>query len=133
MVITNNPKPIDRTSWVTVAARGLAQDVLGFLSTENLRDLQLDLIGWRAGDRDFCMEVTDVLRKRGIFTPVLWSYGFLHVLPRLMKEYLEHEIQFINGLGYELRSPLLDVKADEDGKFEYLDYYPLVNARGGYS
>ncbi|RUS19243.1 hypothetical protein BC937DRAFT_87784, partial [Endogone sp. FLAS-F59071] len=128
VVITDNPKPIDRTSWASISSRGSTQDVLDYLDTENLNKGKLDLIVWRAKDRDFCVKVTDFLRKKKTFVPTLWSYGFFHLLPNLMKEYMEHESQ-IASRPYWLRSPLLDVRADSNGTFEYLDYYPLVNAR----
>jgi len=125
VVVTSNPKPIDKKSWTTISSRGSTQDILDYLEAENLNDSQLSIIVWRARDRGFCIKVTDLLRKKKLFNAPLWSYGFSHGLPTLMREYLEHIPEIASQI-YWLRSPLLDI----NGKLEYLDYYPLVNARG---
>ncbi|RUS24414.1 hypothetical protein BC938DRAFT_473612 [Jimgerdemannia flammicorona] len=131
VIVTDKPRPIDRTSWTTIAIHGSSEDVLGFLEAENLNKVQLDKITWRAKGRDFCVAVTDILRKRNEFDDDLWAYGFFHELPKLMREYLEQKwwSQFSGDVFYFLRSPLLNVRADETGNFLHLDYYPLVNAR----
>ncbi|RUS19884.1 hypothetical protein BC937DRAFT_86775 [Endogone sp. FLAS-F59071] len=128
VTITNNPKPIDNTSWASISSYGSTQDVLDYLEIENPKKKQLSLIVWRAKDRDFCVKVTDILRKKKKFVSTLWSYGFFHMLPNLMREYMEHGT-WNTYQRFWLRSPLLDVRADSNGTFEYLDYYPLVNSR----
>ena len=120
---------IDRSTWAWVSQHGTKPQVLDFLKQRPLEGVALQDIAYRMQDRDMFRATLQQLRARLRFEPTLWSYAFLHADDRAMSEYLRTRQDFVDLCGDRLKSPLLTMDAVERGKFEHLEYRPLINAR----
>ncbi|RMG10209.1 MAG: hypothetical protein D6731_17895 [Planctomycetota bacterium] len=127
--VLREPSGIDPDSWEWLSQRGRAEEVLAALGERNLEELDLERIAWRMHDADFFAQAIEVLRRRHVYHPVLWSYGLLHGHTTAVREVLLHEESFLDLCGPALESPLLVSDPVERGRYEHLEYFPLVNAR----
>lgn len=120
---------VDRTSWGYVSQHGTADDVLAFLSRENLGRVDLDRVAWRMRDRDVYERVVELLSRRLAFSPTLWAYAFRHLDAARAAEWLRHRDDFLDGAGPALEGGLVEIDALERRRYEHLEYAPLVHAR----
>lgn len=119
----------DRGSWDYVSQQGTRDELLAFLRDRNLHSVDLGRIAWRMREASLFHEVLDVLSKRHVFHPVLWSYSIYHNARDAVREYLMHQESFVQECGPYLESSLLVVDPVDRRTFEHLEYKPLVNPR----
>jgi hypothetical protein len=120
---------LDPTSWGHVSQHGSLDDVLAFLSRENLGRVDLERIAWRMRDREAYERVTDLLSSRLVFSPTLFAYALRHHDAARAAEWLRHRDDFLDGVGPALEGGLVEVSALERRRYEHLEYAPLVHAR----
>jgi hypothetical protein len=125
------PKPtrVDEKSWDYVSQRGSDEQVLEFLTTQNIHNLPLERIAFRMADPAMYRKTLDVLQGRHVYNHVLWSYSVRHDDAAAVRQYLAHEAGFVQQVGYFLDSPLVHVDPVAYKVYEHLEYRPLVNAR----
>lgn len=135
----------DTTSWSYVLACGSQEDILRKLATDPLDGMNIDLLIPKLHrDATFLQSVTEVLRRRGEFIDRIWSMALVwgsfggEQEPwrlRLAGEYIigtgKAEL-----VGDWFTSPVLTRKpratSESTRIFRYLEYFPLINARGMY-
>src|SRR5690606_26292396 len=66
---------LDTASWEYVSQWGTPAEVIGYLEQNNLQRIDLERIAWRMRDLDFFNQTLELLTKRHVYHPVLWSYG----------------------------------------------------------
>ncbi|MCA9147917.1 MAG: hypothetical protein KDA92_01395 [Planctomycetales bacterium] len=120
---------VDRESWDYVSQQGTNEEVLSYLQTKNLQDIDVSRIAFRLKDAKYFAQVVDVLRGRHRFDVTLWSYALHHNVPKAVSEYLEFREDFVQQCGGPLHSELLTIDPVERKSYEHLEYHPLVNAR----
>jgi hypothetical protein len=120
---------IDRTSWEYISQYGGEDDVIGYLSTQNLGRVDLARIAWRMSDRDFFRSVLDILDGRRVYNDTLWSYGLHHNDLPAIRAYLDGRDDFVSQCGARLSSTLLDIDPVVRGAYEHFEYDPLINPR----
>jgi hypothetical protein len=123
------PSQEDTGSWQYVSQNGSTDDVLAYLTRENVRALNLDKIAFRMKDRGFFEAVVKLLQDRHLYHPTLYSYALFHADAAVAKQFLLHADGFVNEAGGPITSPLLDVDPVARHAYEHLEYKPLVNAR----
>jgi hypothetical protein len=123
------PSRVDTTSWAYVSQHGTEEQVLAFLEAENVERLDLDQIAWRMRDQAFFQRALELLRGRRAYARTLWGYGIHHRDEQAVGELLEHESSYLDGVGDRLESPLLNLDPVARGRYQHLEYAPLVNAR----
>ena len=129
MKVVDTPTKIDRGSWDYVSQQGTDDEVLAFLSEQNLQPINLARIAFRMQDAKFFARAIVVLDRRHAYNSTLWSYAVKHQMAALSREYLKHSDRFIAQCGAYLDSPLLTIDPVERRSYEHLDYSPIVNAR----
>ncbi len=126
--VLEKPEGVDTAAWAHVSQRGSTDEVLAFLSTRNLQNIDLERIAFRMKDKEVFARATAILRARRAFHPVLWAYGFRHADEAAMREWLS--VSDAPGrVGVALDSPLLRVDPVERLAYEQLEYAPLINPR----
>ena len=119
----------DTESWAYLSQEGTAAQLLAYLRQANLHRTPLEKMAWRMRDRDFFLQVIELLSARHVYDSTLWSYALLHNVPSAIRSYLAHQEEFINVCGDALESPLIGVDPVVRKTYEQRDYRPLVNAR----
>ncbi len=119
----------DTNAWSHVSQQGTLDDVLGFLDRENLGRIDLGRIAWRMRDRDAFTRVTDLLDARHAFHDRLWAYALVHADRRRAAEWLRHQDGFLDLAGPALEGGLVPLDPVERGRYQHLEYAPLINAR----
>jgi hypothetical protein len=122
------PSAIDPTSWRHLAQRGTLDQVVGFLATANLGRIDASDVAWRMKDRAWFERVTAALAARGGYDDELWGYAIHHRDGQRLREWLEHQDDFLRPAGRLDAGPVA-VDEAERGWHEHLEYAPLVNAR----
>lgn len=120
---------LDTTSWDYVSQNGTNDEVLAFMTRENVRALNLDKIAFRMRDRDFFSTVIKLLQDRHLYQNTLYSYAIHHADTAVARQFLMHQDGFVNETGGPIDSPLLFVDPVARHTYEHLEYKPLVNAR----
>jgi hypothetical protein len=116
----------DRTSWDAIARDGSTDDVVAYLTRENVHALNLDLVAWRMADADAFDRIVTVLAERHVYQPTLWAYALKHRRTERVRDLLAHQKPPVGGA---LKSPLHDYDPVASHDYEHLEYRPLVNAR----
>ncbi len=127
--VVNELSKLDKESWDYVSQFGTDDEVFAYLNANNLHRINLDRIAFRMKDKAFFTRVTALLSQRHAYNHTLFSYGLLHNVPSVVREYLEHSDGFVNQCGQWLESALLTIDPVERRSFEFMEYTPLVNAR----
>ena len=127
--VVSEPSKIDRESWVYISQLGSNDEVLDFLNTHNLRELDLDAIAFRMKDKAFFEQVTELLARRHVYDHTLWAYAVLHNDTDSIREFLAHAEGFLNQCGDFLDSELVTIDPVQRHVYQHRDYRPLVNAR----
>lgn len=123
------PAEGDARSWPHVSQRGSLDDVVGFLATANLGRVDLERCAWRLRDRIGFERITAALAARHVFDPTLWAYAFLHRDRARVAEWLSHADDFLAAAGPVLDGGLVDLAPVARGRYQHLEYAPLINAR----
>ena len=129
MTVVERPTQLDEQSWEAISQDADAETLLTYLDTHNLDALPLERIAWRMRDPEMFDAVVARLAARHVWSPVLWSYAFLHGRPGPAGEWLRHQDGFVAQCGGRLVSPLLVIDPVARRTYEHLEYAPLVNAR----
>jgi hypothetical protein len=120
---------VDTESWSHVSQHGTDSELLAYLEANNVDRLALDRIAWRMRERGLFTATLELLRRRHVYSDVLWSYALHHQDPVALGEYLRHQDHFVRGCGLALDSALLRTQPVERHWYQHLEYAPLVNAR----
>jgi hypothetical protein len=127
--VVEKPTRLDTSSWDYVSQNGTNEEVLAYLSRENVQALNLDKIAFRMKERGFFEVVTRLLAERHVYHPTLWSYGILHADLTTARQFLLHSDQLVAMCGGPIASTLLTIDPVARHQYEHLEYKPLVNAR----
>ena len=120
---------IDTTSWAYVSQNGSDEQVLEYLTVNNVHNLNLVEIAFRMRDKSMFQQTTSLLKSRHQYDHTLWSYAVLHDLATDVNHFLDHENRVNTVVGYHLVSPLLTIDPVIRRIYEHMEYRPLVNAR----
>lgn len=129
VTVVERPTQLDEQSWEAISQDADAETLLRYLDTHNLDVLPLERIAWRMSDPEMFDAVIARLAARHVWSPVLWSYAFLHRRAGPAGEWLRHQNGFVAECGGRLVSPLLVIDPVARRTYEHLEYAPLVNAR----
>ena len=127
--VVKEPTRIDRESWEYISQFGTDDDVLKFLEQHNLHRLNLDKIAFRMREPAFFQKTIQLLARRHVYQPTLWSYAVRHNDPAAIGQFLLHANEFVAQCGDWLDSPLLRIDPAARRAYQHVDYKPLVNAR----
>ncbi|WP_197355824.1 hypothetical protein [Aureliella helgolandensis] len=127
--VLDAPSSVDETSWSFIADWGTEAQVLSYLESANLAQIDLSRIAFRLRDRAFFEAVLQLLTASGRFDATLWGYAFEHRDAANIEQYLQNRSDFVTPLGPVLSSPLLHLQPQQQMSYEHLDYTPLVVAR----
>ena len=127
--VVDEPSQLDKESWQYVSQFGTNQDVMTYLETHNVQDINLAKVAFRMRDKDFFTQALDLLSRRHVFDATLWSYGIHHNDVVSIRQLLQHRDGFVNECGPYLDSRLLTIDPVVRRSYEHMDYKPLVNAR----
>ena len=90
----------------------------------------LQKIYWILQDKIFFLEITSILRKKGIYDENIWKMGLLHNHATTIREFIETKPEYKDYVGSLFNSSLLTVDDSNNYNiFNHLDYHPLLNAR----
>lgn len=127
--VVDTPTTVDKQSWDFVSQHGSEDEVLAFLMTQNLLQVNLERMAFRLHDAAFFAKAIALLDQRHVYHHTLWSYAAKHNVPAALKQFLQHADQFMAECGPALESPLVVIDPVERRAYQHLDYSPLVNAR----
>ncbi|MBI5759111.1 MAG: hypothetical protein HZA46_11395 [Planctomycetales bacterium] len=128
--VVDKATKIDTQSWDYISQNGTSDDVLAFLTKNNVHGVNLERIAWRMRDAKFFEAAIKLLALRHVYQHTLWSYSMFHGVVPAAREFLQHADQIVNESGGgRLTSPLLTIDPVARRTFEHLEYKPLVNAR----
>ncbi|MBR4172191.1 MAG: hypothetical protein IKR48_11125 [Kiritimatiellae bacterium] len=125
----------DTTSWRYVSQKATKEEVLEYLKTKNLTNVDLTKIGWRFADGEFAKKALDILESRGVYCQGLWLAGFKWkdaYDAQRVKEALsrrENVKKLVPQFGPVFKSSLIEIEPEEADVFEHKEYWPIINAR----
>lgn len=119
----------DLKSWEHVSQNGSLEDLLAWMETGNLTQVDLNDLAWRMKDKAQFTTILNQVSQRFVFNPVLWSYAVQHLDAVRLREYLEEHQSFSSQCGLNFESLVLTVDADLRGWYEHVEYSPLINSR----
>ena len=125
----------DTTSWRYVSQKATKGEVLEYLKTKNLVNVDLTKIGWRFADGEFAKKALEILESRGAYCQGLWLAGFKWkdtYDARRVKEALsrrENVKKLAPLFGPVFKSSLVEIEPEEADLFEHREYWPIINAR----
>jgi hypothetical protein len=127
--VLEKPRTVDTAAWDYVSQHGTDEEVIALLNRENVHALDLGKVAFRMRDREFFGRVITLLKERHAYHPTLWSYGLMHNVPAVAREFLTHHDALVAQCGGPIDTPLLTVDPVARHTYEHLEYKPLVNAR----
>lgn len=125
----------DTTSWRYVSQKATKGEVLEYLKTKNLTNVDLSKTGWRFIDGEFAKKALEVLDGRGVYCQGLWLAGldwkgaFDAGRVREVLSRRENRRRLAPRLGPAFRSSLVEIGPEADDVFEHREYWPVINAR----
>jgi hypothetical protein len=132
LTVVRELSDVDKTSWAWLSQNGEAKDVLRWLDENNIDRIApagLALVAWRMREKPFYDACLALLRKRHVYDATLWQYSVHHDDVPNIREFLQHCDSFVEQCGPCLESPLLLIDPVARGRYQHLEYAPLVNAR----
>jgi hypothetical protein len=129
MHVLDAPEDQNKESWSYIALWGTNEQVLDYLRTRNVQQVQLDLIAFRMQDKGFYDACLKELESQGIYQPVLWAYSVQHNDPPRIQQLIAFRPEWADKLGPVFRSAIATIDTANRYTYEHLDYRPLVNAR----
>ena len=125
----------DKTSWAWISQNGTDKDVLAYLKANNLNRTDLNQIAFRlrrenegGSGKIFYDRLLKQLETRYHYQSTAWAYSFYHQDTDRFREFLTKS-SFANQCGLWIKSALLNLDPIDRGKYEQLEYAPLVHAR----
>lgn len=119
----------DLKSWEHVSQNGSLEDLLAWMETGNLTQVDLNDLAWRMKDKAQFTTILNRISQRFLFNPVLWSYAVQHLDAVRLREYLEEHGTFSAQCGLNFQSQILTVDSDLRRWYEHVEYSPLINSR----
>src|SRR5690606_38944715 len=68
----------DLTSWAHLSQHGSVAEVVAFLETANLAEVDLERVAWRMRERAAYDAILGALEQRHVYDATLWGYALLH-------------------------------------------------------
>ena len=127
--VVSEPSEVDTSSWEHVSQQSSPAEVLSFLDAHNVQRLDLTKLCWRLRDRAFYEALLPKLRDRHAFDLTVWSYALLHRDAEATAEYLRHRDDFLDRCGQALDAPLVRIDPKERGRYQHVEFSPLVHQR----
>ncbi|MDA1139938.1 MAG: hypothetical protein O3B01_15290 [Planctomycetota bacterium] len=129
MKVVREPTKQDTASWEFISQNSSNDEVIKYLSENNLNRINLDDIAFRMRDKAFFTQTIDLLKDRLAYNNTLWSFGVSHNDVNTIREYLKYNNQFVQQTGGTIDCELVTFDPVERKTYEHLEYKPLVNAR----
>jgi hypothetical protein len=119
----------EKKTWEWNAVDGSLADLLAWLDNDvNVFDpSQLHLLMWRLKDKESFVAIIAALKKRGIYDQQVWAYSLLHKIPEEVGKWARNEPWVQSNSSPYLKGRFM--KFDLFQEKEFLEYWPLVNAR----
>jgi len=106
------------------------------MKTKNIQNgklrFSLSSVYWLCKDATFYSEGIKILSQKNMFDHTFWSYSIMHKDKENMRRFFSSKpVNLKQHLGSQFESSLVSVNEHEESHdiFNFLDYYPLVNAR----
>jgi hypothetical protein len=119
-----------------ILATGSIPNILNFMKTKNILSpkvrFSMSNVLWLAKEPEFYKEAIKILKARNIYDHSFWGYSILHKDLENMKVYFSsRDADLKRRVGPQFESRLVSVNNWEESHdiFNFLDYFPLVNAR----
>ena len=119
-----------------ILATGSIPNILNFMRTKNIQSgkvrFSLDSVYWLCKDATFYSEGIKILQQRNMFDHTFWSFSILHKDAINMRRFFSSKAAGLKQVvGSQFESSLVSVNIHEESHdiFNFLDYFPLVNAR----
>jgi hypothetical protein len=119
----------DRQTWEHVSQNSSLEELLTWLASNNLQQINLDDLLWRMQDEGQFRAILAHLSGRFVFSPGLWSYAVQHRDAQRLREFLEQNEKIPSLCGPYFQSTLVNNDAERRGWYEHIEHWPLVNAR----
>ncbi len=119
----------DPHAWSHISQRGSLAEVLAFLDTKNLADIDLSAIAWRMKERSAYDKVMAALERRHRYDDTLWGYSLMHRDRTRIRVWLRALGHRLIEAGPVLDMPIVELDAEALASYEHLEYSPLTNAR----
>lgn len=117
-------------SWDYVSQDAKDDAVFAYLEKHNIEQLDLDRIAWRARkSAAFFHKLIELLAARHTYNHTIYSYAIPHRDTAALREWLQHQDDFIAQCGPYLGSKLLTIDPIERYTYQHLEYSPLINQR----
>ncbi|HUQ04643.1 MAG TPA: hypothetical protein VM261_19215 [Kofleriaceae bacterium] len=129
LTVVREPTTVDTTSWSHVSQRGTLDEVVAFLTTQNLGRIDLTRVAWRMKEKAAFERVVGALAARHVHDAELWAYALVHGDRARVAEWLAHQPEFLAAAGPELDAGLVPLEPVARGLYQHLEYAPLLNAR----
>jgi hypothetical protein len=114
-----------------VLLNGSKKSIIEFLSNlKTIKSLDLDKIYWMLKDVECFNSIISILKEKGIYDNIVWSFGIFHKNEEIIKEFLENYELFKYKVGPFYKSSLIEI--DDSNNYNinnHLDYHPVINAR----
>mmetsp|Transcript_9905 Transcript_9905/g.9749 ORF Transcript_9905/g.9749 Transcript_9905/m.9749 type:complete len:210 (+) Transcript_9905:421-1050(+) len=95
------------------------------------KDFKFSNIYWLLSDKEFYFEALRILKSKNLFDYVIWSFSIFHKDFKTLKEFFSSNDNLVKIVGPDFETSLIKVNGEDDAddRFNFLDYYPLVNSR----
>ena len=128
--VVDEPSKVDESSWEWISQWGGEKEVLDYLETGNLHAVDLSKMAWRCRESaDFFGKALSILKRRGIYQPVVQGYAVLHNDKEALRDLLLMQESFLDQCGVALNCALVSVDPIRRRRYEHLEYRPLINNR----
>lgn len=130
-------KETDTGTWSYVLKRGSKDEILAKVASSPLNSLPVDqLLPRLYKDKRFLEQVTSTLRSRQEYNDGIWRVALAVHNQELIKEYFLNQPSSYLNVGDWFTSDIYVIKprsrldASWDPSLRFLEYFPLINARG---
>ena len=127
---------INEDDFDDILATGSIPNILNFMRTKNIHSskvsFNLSSVYWLCKDATFYKEGIAILKAKSIFDRAFYSFSIQHNDIETMREFFNSkEVDLKRRVGSQFQSKLVQVNSHEESHdiFNFLDYFPLVNAR----
>ena len=103
--------------------------MIEFLERENVQRLDLNKIAFRMANKKFYDRAIATLRKRFVYSPVLWAYAIKHDDVETIRDFMTYANSISGNLGLVFDSELVTIDPVQRNWYQHREYWPLVNAR----
>ena len=105
-------------------------NILKYFENDIFNDEDISNVLYLLKNKDFYNKLINILRNRGYYHNIVWSFGFHHKDEQAIKEFLSTVNSLKTDLGFDFESSLYSYSDIDDAKIHpHLEYNPLYNAR----